>query len=281
MDYRYNFQDDKKVDIKKILFIVFMIVIAVMVTAFFFRNSNNKILAKVSNIVSKPISVTINISSKIGTSVKNIFVSKDEIIAQNDTLKEENENLKYQLLELKKIEDENVSLKEMLEIKKTYQHFKILTAKISYREHDNWSQTFKINVGQNDGVKKGQAVVCKNGLVGYISNVEENESLVTTLLDPSSSVSVTTSALNEPAILKGDLELKAQNKLKLEFIQLDAQVSISDVVYTSGIGSLYPQSIPVGTVTEIVNGKNDINRHAIVELNTNIYTLKEVGVIIE
>ena len=130
---------------------------------------------------------------------------------------------------------------------------------------------------------EGTGTISDTNIVRYdnISNVEENESLVTTLLDPSSSVSVTTSALNEPAILKGDLELKAQNKLKLEFIQLDAQVSISDVVYTSGIGSLYPQSIPVGTVTEIVNGKNDINRYAIVELNTNIYTLKEVGVIIE
>ena len=129
-------------------------------------------------------------------------------------------------------------------------------------------------------LKENQAVVSKDGLVGYISTVNKDTSVVTTILDSSSSVSVKISTASEPAILKGDLDLKSKNKLKLEFIELDANISNSDILYTSGMGSLYPSSIPVGKIVEIINSKNDIDRYAIVELNVNIATISEVGVII-
>ena len=137
----------------------------------------------------------------------------------------------------------------------------------------------QISKGNNNGIKVNQAVVAKDGLVGYISSVEEYTATVTTILDPSSSVSVKISGVNEPSILKGDLDLKSSNKLKLEFIELDASISISDILYTSGLGSLYPASIPIGKIIEIKNSKNDIDRYAIVEPNVNITTISEVGVI--
>ena len=52
------------------------------------------------------------------------------------------------------------------------------------------------------------------------------------------------------------------------------------MLYTSGLGSTYPSSIPVGKIIEVVNNKNDMNRYAIVEPNVNIRTISEVGVIL-
>lgn len=280
MDYSYKFNDKKKLDIKKIIFIIVFVIIIIIITTFFLRKSENKLISKVSNIISKPLQIVFDFSSNMRNSISSYFSNKKEISSENDNLKKQIESLKYQLLETKKIEDENISLKQMLEIKKSYQHFNLVTGKIIYREHDNWSQTFKIDIGQNDGIKLNQAVIATEGLVGYISDVKENYSTVTTILDPSTSVSVTTSTLNEPAVLKGDLELKSENKLKLDFIQLNASVSISDIIYTSGLGLTYPSSIPVGKIIEVVNSKSDINRYAIVEPNVNIKTIKEVGVII-
>ena len=199
---------------------------------------------------------------------------------ENQELKKENDNLKYKLLEKENLEKENESLKKMLEIKNNYQHFELKLGKIIYREHDNWSQTFKIDIGKNDGIKLNQAVIHTNGLVGYISNVEDNTSTVTTILDPTASVSVNISTINEPAVLKGDLTLKSENKLKLTFIPLGTEISISDMLYTSGLGSMYKATIPVGKIVEIVNDKNDTDRYAIVEPNVNIRTISEVGVII-
>lgn len=280
MKYSYEFNDKKKIDLKKIIFLSLFAIFVILLSSFFLRKSENKIVSKISNAVYKPVQTVVEFTSSVKKSISSSFSDKKKLIEQNNELKNKVNELEYSLLESKKIEDENTSLKQMLEIKKSYQHFNVVTAKIIYREHDNWTQTFKIDIGSNDNVKKDQAVIVAEGLVGYISSVEQEVATVTTILDPSTSVSVTTSTLNEPAILKGDLDLKSENKLKLDFIQLNAQVSIADVVYTSGFGLTYPSSIPVGKVTEIVNSKSDINRYAIVEPNVDIRKIKEVGVII-
>jgi rod shape-determining protein MreC len=280
MRYDYNF-DNKKNDNKKIILLLITIIIVVIVfTSFFFRGSDNKIVGGISKVILFPINSVYDFGTKVFDGSKNYFSDKKKTNDENIKLLAENENLKYQILETQKISDENKSLKEMLNIKKEFQHFEIKLAKIVYREHDNWSQTFRINIGSNDGIKINQAVVHQSGLVGFISNVTDDTSTVTSILDPSASVSVNISTINEPAVLQGDLTLKSSNKLKLVFIPLDAQVSIADILYTSGLGFNYPSSIPVGKIIEVVNGKNDMNRYAIVEPNVNIRTISEIGVII-
>ena len=277
MDYGIDFSNNSQKRKKKIIFIVIFLIFVIMFIAFFFRNSNNEIVSKVASVISKPINFVYN-------GINNIFNSDssdvEELQAQNEELKKENEELKMQVLESQKILDENTTLKEMLNIQKEYQHYETVMANIIYREHDNWTQTFTIDVGENDGIKQNQAVVHKDGLVGYISSVTQDSATVTTILDPSASVSVNISTINEPAVLNGDLELKSSNRLRLTYIPLDTEVSVSDMLYTSGIGAMYPSSIPVGKIVEIVNNKNDVNRYALVEPCVNISKISEVAVII-
>ncbi|MDO4283031.1 MAG: rod shape-determining protein MreC [Clostridia bacterium] len=280
MNYRYNFNEEKSNNKKRIIFVIVFFIFMIMFVAFFFRNSSNVIVNKLSTIISKPITFLYDICTGTTSGVNNLFKDSESILAENEALKQENEELKLQALESKRILDENVSLKNMLNISKEYQHFDIKLGNVIFREHDNWTQTFTINLGSKDGVKLKQAVVHEKGLVGYISAVNEDSSVVTTILDPTSSVSVTVSTINEPAMLKGDLELKSENKLKLTYIPLDTEIAVSDVLYTSGLGSMYPSSIPVGKIIEVVNKKNDIGRYAIVEPNVDIRRVSEVGVII-
>ena len=280
MDYRYNFENKKKHNIKRIIFVIVTIILVIIFVSFFFKDSSNKIVSTISSKVVYPFEKIYEFSGNLVTGIKTYFSDKDKLYKENEELKNEVESLKYELLESQKILDENTSLKQMLEIKKAFQHFNLKMGKIIYREHDNWTQSFKLDIGKNDGVSLNQAVVHTNGLVGYVSSVEDTTCTVTTILDPSTSVSVSISTINEPAILKGDLNLKSNNRLNLTYIPLDAQISIDDMLYTSGLGETYPASIPVGKIIEIEKNKNDINRYAIVEPCVNIRTISEVGVII-
>lgn len=280
MDYRYNFNQKDKKKTKKIIFVIIVIILTIIGSSLFFRNSQNKTVSTIAGMVSKPIELISGTTKNIGTSISSYFANNKKINEEKEKIENEKKELEYQLLESKRVLDENESLKKMLEISKKFQHFDIKLGRIIYREHDNWTQTFKIDIGKNDGISLNQAVVHQEGLVGYISEVEDNSATVTTILDPSSSVSVNISTINEPAILQGDLSLKSNNKLKLNFIPIDAEVSISDMLYTSGLGSTYPNAIPVGKISEVVNDKNDTNRYAIVEPNVNIRTITEVGIII-
>lgn len=277
MDYGIDFSNNSQRRKKKIIFIIIFLILAIMFVAFFFRNSNNKMVSNIASFISKPIAVVYNGINKITDSTSSDI---DELRAQNEELKKENEKLKIQALETQKIIDENTTLKEMLDIKKEYQHYKTVMGNIIYREHDNWTQTFTIDIGANDGIEIDQTVVHKDGLVGYISNVTQTTAVVTTILDASSSVSVNISTINEPAVVNGDLELKSQNRLRLTYIPLDTEIAVSDMLYTSGIGVMYPSSIPVGRIVEIVNNKNDVNRYALVEPCVNISKISEVAVII-
>lgn len=277
MDYGIDFSNNGKKRKKKIIFVVIFTILVIMFVAFFFRNSNNKVVSNIATIVSKPINIICSgISGIKGKGSSDV----QELRVKNEELQKENEELKMKVLESQRILDENITLKEMLNIQKEYQHYDIVMGNIIYREHDNWTQTFTINVGKNDGIKLNQTVVHEEGLVGYISNVTETTSVVTTILDSSSSVSVNISTINEPAVVNGDLELKAQNRLKLTYIPLDTEIAISDMLYTSGIGVMYPSSIPVGKIVEIVNSKNDVNRYALVEPCVNINKISEVAVIV-
>ena len=280
MDYKFDFSDNKGRTRKKIIFVIIFFIFVIMFVAFFFRNNSNRVVSSIASIISKPVELVYSMFGGISNSASGMFTDVDAIKSENEKLKEENENLKLQVLESQKIIDENTTLKEMLNIQKEYQHFNLVMGNIIYREHDNWTQTFTIDVGEKDGIKLNQAVVHENGLVGHISNVTENTAVVTTILDSSSSVSVNISTINEPAVVNGDLELKSKNRLKLTYIPLDTEIAISDMLYTSGIGVMYPSSIPVGKVIEIVNSKNDVNRYALVEPSVDIRKITEVAVII-
>lgn len=281
MRYDYDFDNKKHKRNKKIIFISIIFIVIIISFGFILKGNSNKTFSGISDFILFPINKTYEAITNISLNSKNHFSKIEDVNIENEKLKQENLELKLQILETQKISDENKNMKDMLSIKKSFQHFNLKFGKIMYREHDNWSRTFKINIGVEEGIKVNQAVVHSSGLVGFISNVERESSTVTTILDPATSVSVNISSVNEPAILQGDLALNSKNQAKLVFIPLDSEISISDTLYTSGLGSIYPSSIPVGKIVEVFKNKNDINRYAIVEPNVNVSNIKEVAVIIK
>lgn len=281
MKYKYNFEDRKKSNKKKIIFVVVSIICTIVISSFLFRNSKNSVINKISNYIIYPINV---LSNTTKNTFENFFVNfetKKDIVNKNEELNVKIYELEYKMLEQEKILEENRSLKRMLEIKSEYQHFNLIYGRIILREHDNWSKKFTINVGKMDGINLNQAVISTSGLVGYISKVNEKTSVVTTILDPSTSVSVNIGTINEPAVLRGDISLKSENRLKLEYIQIDTTISIGDMLYTSGLGNNYPGAIPVGKIISIDGEKNDMNRTAIVEPAVSISNISEVAIIIK
>lgn len=208
------------------------------------------------------------------------FGNTKKLNEENEKLKEEIENLEYKLLEINTLEADNASLREKLEIKERYNHFELIYADVIIKNYDNYSETFVINKGSNEGVKEKQTVITQDGLLGYISTVTENTSIVTTILDPNVSVGAQIASVNKNAVVKGDFSLKNESKLKLTYIPIDTEVSVSEIVYTSGIGEVYPKGIPIGTIEEVINKKNEIDRYAIVKPLADINNVKSVGIIV-
>lgn len=230
--------------------------------------------------------IVYGIDSIIG-SISGVFTEGTSYFENTKKLNEKIANLETELAqakidmqEINVLQKENEDLKELLNIKEKYNHFEKVYASVITRTLDNWNETFVINKGLKDGIKEKQTVIAAKGLVGYISSVEENTSTVTTILDTSSAVSIEISNINKLAIVKGDYSLKDSGKLKLTNIPIDTELAKGETVYSSGIGELYKKGIPVGSISEIVNKKNDIDRYGIVDIFVDIDSLSMVAVII-
>ena len=259
---------------------LFSIAIVVILIVFF---SMVKVpgISKISDSI---LSVVFTVSKSVKgilTEGFSYFGSIKELNNENKNLKEEIGDLKYKLLETSALESDNESLRVKLEIKERFNHFKLEYADIILRNYDSWNETFTINKGSEDGLKEKQAVITEDGLVGYIAKTNKKTSVVKTILSPSVAIGVDIASVNKNALAKGDFSLKDEGKLKLTYIPIDTEISVSEIIYTSGIGGVYPKGIPVGTILKVVNKKNDIDRYAIVEPLANINETKSVAVILE
>lgn len=119
--------------------------------------------------------------------------------------------------------------------------------------------TVTLSAGSNAGVKERSLVVSPEGLVGLVQTVDPTMSLAILFAHPDFRVSAmsvdasavgivqphvaTTSTGNEPAFLRSERYL-----LEMRGVPFRATLKPGAVVYSSGLGGIYPKGIPVGVV---------------------------------
>lgn len=258
---------------------VILAIIAVIVIVYLLANINLPILSNISGAIVNAIDVMASAVKGVISEGTGYFGNVSQLNQENANLKEELEKTKMQLIEMGVLEAENADLKEMLEIDEKYNHFEKVYANVILRDYNNWNETFVINKGTNDGIAEKQTVISSEGLVGYISSVSKTSSTVTTIIDPSTSVSVEISTINKLALLKGDFTLKSSQKIKLTNIPMNYELSVGEKVYTAGIGTMYEKGILIGEIANVVNSKNDVDRYAEVVPYTDFSSLDIVAII--
>jgi len=269
----------KRREKKNKIVIGIIIAVGLIISIYLLSILNVPMLSSISSKVVYGVDAVLGSIKGIFTQGTNYFGNTKKLNEKIASLEKELEETKISLQEVNALKVENNDLKELLEKKEKYNHFKKVYANVITRSYDNWNETFVINKGSKDGIKEKQTVIAKDGLVGYISNVQENTSTVTTILDTTSAVSVEISNINELALVKGDFSLKSEGKLRLVNIPIDTELAAEETIYTSGIGELYKKGIPVGKITEVISKKNDIDRYAIVDVFVEIASIDMVAVI--
>ena len=97
-------------------------------------------------------------------------------------------------------------------------------------------------------------MVSAGGLVGHVTRVTPDQSVVQLIIDPRSSVSVKLVSSGKTGLLQG----QGEDDLRLGFLDQATPVAPADAVETAGFrlgsgqGSLYPGEIPVGTVSHVI-----------------------------
>ena len=143
------------------------------------------------------------------------------------------------------------------------------------RNTDAWNQTVTIDVGTSSGVSTGLTVMGPNGVIGQVVSAQTSSSTVRLLSDPRSGAAALIQSSRAEGVVRGSLD----GLLYLENIDSDVQVSVGDVVLTSGLGGSYTRGLLIGTVVKIEGAQNDASRRIVVSPNDAATSLEEVLVV--
>ena len=208
--------------------------------------------------------------------VKNKITGNEQEISDIEQLKQENKQLREER-ELEILKSENNTLKEYLELKNKYGNYNTIPAYLIEKTYSNYEKIIVINVGTKEGIKVNMPVISESGLVGHIISVTENTAKVQVILDTASNVSTEISTSNQSVLIKGiqgnNTQVKATN------IPAETTLMPGDTVFTSGLGGIYPKGILIGTIKEVINTKNEMDRYAYIDAVTNFDKLSTVLVI--
>ena len=153
--------------------------------------------------------------------------------------------------ELALLKEENEQLRHLLSYKESLSSFTVLPAQVLSRG-TRWEEVLTIDIGKKEGVEVGMAVVSEVGLVGRISEVFSSSSTVQLLTRPLDTNKVAVSISFENGTVPGILQGydSSSGNLLVALIH-PGEVPVGSSVFTNGLGSLFPQDIPVGTVREV------------------------------
>lgn len=223
-----NFRKNKR---KYKYLILILVIIGVFLSFYYFINDNVK-----SNILTKSIK---DLSSSVSILYNKNNTYKNELINEinNDYLKEI-ENLK-QTLDLNTLNSD-----------KTYINSTVIKRNTNY-----WYNTITIDKGEKNGIKKGQAVINNNGLIGKVINVNKYTSEIKLLVSTNDENYVSAMFKYNDKYYYGlidDYDYKT-NKLVLKNVIGDfdkENIKNTDVI-TTGLTDSFSSGLLIGKIDEI------------------------------
>lgn len=211
----------------------------------------------------------------------DIILNFSSVRAENKELVKENEELKNKLTEDSDLKEENERLKSLLELKNQNENYNYVATNIIAYAGSGVVDGYVIDKGSNDGIKKNMVVVAGSGLVGQVSTVGKNWSVVQTIINENINVSVMIESTREnTGILQGYANNSNEYLLRVSNLPIDSQVEEGDQIITSGLGMLYPKEIRVGEVISVEEDKVKVMKTAIVRPSVDFNKLEELCVIV-
>ncbi|MBD9305869.1 MAG: rod shape-determining protein MreC [Lachnospira sp.] len=211
------------------------------------------------------------------TTLQEISVVLDEnkeLKSKVDDLTEENNQLRQDTYELSR-------LRELYQLDEKYTGYTKVGARIIEVTADNWSKAFKVDKGSDDGIQKDMNVIAGGGLVGIVTEVGKNYSIIKTIIEDNNSVSGMLIDTNETCIVEGDIEQSDSGFVKLTHFKSDITVRDGDKVVTSNISDKYLQGILIGYAKDVTPDSNNLTQSGYLVPAVDFNNLQEVLIITE
>ena len=198
----------------------------------------------------------------------------EKLTAKIDLLTEENNILKQNEEELKRLRD-------LYSLDQQYLQYDKVAARVIAKDSENWFQVFRIDKGSKDGIMVDQNVMAKGGLVGIVTDVGLNYATVRSIIDDESRVSCMGIQSSDTCIVAGDLQLFEEGRLRITNMKKEAVIQDGDRSVTSNISSKFLPGILVGYAIGIEEDEKRLMKNGYLIPAADFTDIREVLVLKE
>ena len=175
------------------------------------------------------------------------YVSLRSVGRENAHLLEENAKLRADVVGLAEARAENERLRRLVHYEEASPGPKVVARVLGINPDPN-RLTLRIDRGEGDGVRRGQAVVTADGVVGQVLRATASAADVLVVLDSNSRLGGRIQRTRARVGISGGGD---DQPLKLEYLLRTEDLEEGDLVVTSGTDGVYPPGLVVGRVTSV------------------------------
>ena len=265
----------------KILVIVAVFLVGIMAYA----GANGRLTAapqELLSVVLTPLQKVTSALSGGAASVWEKYTSIDDVMDRNEQLEAENAELRQQMVDYDRIKAENDAYKALARIQDTNSEASYVSAFVIGRDPLDEFGGFTLDQGSTDGVAVNDAIISDRGyLLGVVVEVDATSCKVMTILHPSFNAAGVISRTRENGIITGSADYAADGQCVLTNLDRATEARKGDQVITTGLGGVFPATLLVGTVEEVVPEQSGKSSSAVILPGADPRTVKHVFIITE
>ena len=231
------------------------------------------------NFLENPIAAVMEwTSGRTDTLIDRLAGPRDlqEARAEIDRLQVQVEALQRENEQLREIQGEYQILQDLFNRARESPEFRRETATIIGYDTSPLFRSIIIDKGSDDGVLVGMPVESARGLVGQVYRTTANSAMVMLVTDNISSIPARLGSSRATGIVRGG---GLGGAMTMDWIDLEDQVAVGEVVLTSGLGGRFPQDMVIGRIGEVERREAELFQRAIVQPVVDFDSLEVVFVV--
>lgn len=195
---------------------------------------------------------------------------------ENTQLKSEIHELKMANNRYRELLATQGRLEELLQFKQTINR-PVLAAQVIGLDPTGWFKSVIIDKGKWAGLRLDMPVVNAFGVVGRVVSVSSNYAKVLLIIDQNSAVDCLVQRSRDRGMLKGLMS----ETCKLDYVAKSNDITMGDIVVTSGLGGVFPKGLPVGRILDVKEISGELFKDIKIRTAVDFSKLEEVLVILE
>lgn len=224
-----------------------LVFISILLMYFDHRDNHLDTVRKSIGAAVYPVRIIVDAPARAWNWVTNSTTSRNDLEMELGRLQAERLLTNARLQKLNALEAENARLRSILDARAQVRD-RTRVAEIMSVDANPYDHSLVIDVGTQDGVVNGQALVDADGVVGQVieAGLLTSQAMLISDTDHALPVEVNRNGLRTIVVGTGTID-----SLELPFVVNNADIQVGDLLVTSGLGGTFPSGYPVAIVETV------------------------------